>query len=187
LSEKQPEMRWFGWQLDTQYKHIRILTLSDLHHGALLSSMKHFQKAIQFVKDNDDVRLVLSGDLCESTLKTSKGDVYQQVGSPEDQRDQVIETLRPVKEKILGMCTGNHEGRIYDVAGIDISKSIAKELHVPYRPEGILLKISFGEQKDSLLYSGSIRLMDTAGLGLNQPKPQRLRGLPPGYTPTTTQ
>jgi hypothetical protein len=148
LSEKQPEMRWFGWQLDTQYKHIRILTLSDLHHGALLSSMKHFQKAIQFVKDNDDVRLVLSGDLCESTLKTSKGDVYQQVGSPEDQRDQVIETLRPVKEKILGMCTGNHEGRIYDVAGIDISKSIAKELHVPYRPEGILLKISFGDRNN---------------------------------------
>ncbi len=58
------------------------------------------------------------------------------------QRDDMIKFLTPIKDKILGMTTGNHEARIKEV---DISKDIAKALNVPYRPEGILLKISFGD------------------------------------------
>lgn len=145
-----PEMRWFGHQLDTQFKHIRILTLSDLHHGALLSSMRHFQKSIQFAKDNEDVRVVLAGDLCESALKSSKGDIYKQVGTPQDQRDEIISVLEPIKDRILGICTGNHENRIFNDVGLDISKDIASALKVPYRPEGLLLKISFGDKNCSV-------------------------------------
>lgn len=57
----------------------------------------------------------------------------------------MIEYLYPIKDKILGMCTGNHEQRIYRETGIDISKDIAEALECPYRPEGMLLKILFGD------------------------------------------
>lgn len=90
----------------------------------------------------------MNGDLCESTLKTSKGDIYRQVGSPQDQRDWMIEQLTPIKDSILGMDSGNHEDRIWNEAGIDISKDIAKALNVPYRNEGMLLKISFGDRNN---------------------------------------
>ena len=43
------------------------------------------------------------------------------------------------------MTTGNHEARIYRETGIDITKDIAKALGVPYRPEGMLHKLSFGD------------------------------------------
>ncbi|MFA6307096.1 MAG: hypothetical protein WC639_04805 [Patescibacteria group bacterium] len=67
------------------------------------------------------------------------------MGTPQDQRDWIISTLMPYRDKILGMVTGNHEARIYNDVGLDISKDIAEALKVPYRSEGILLKIMFGD------------------------------------------
>ena len=43
------------------------------------------------------------------------------------------------------MTTGNHENRIWDSAGTDISDYIAEKLEIPYRPEGMLFKLSFGD------------------------------------------
>jgi hypothetical protein len=56
----------------------------------------------------------------------------------------MIDRLMPLKGKILGMTTGNHEDRVARVAGVDISKDIAKALGIPYRPDGMLIKVSFG-------------------------------------------
>lgn len=77
-------------------------------------------------------------------MRTSKGDIYEQVGSPEKQRDQMIEWLEPYKHKLLGIVDGNHEYRIWKEVGIHISRDIARALNIPYRSEGMLLKISLG-------------------------------------------
>ena len=45
----------------------------------------------------------------------------------------------------MGVTQGNHERRIEDV---DVASDIAEALGVPYRPEGMLLKISFGGGND---------------------------------------
>ena len=42
------------------------------------------------------------------------------------------------------MTIGNHELRIWNEVGIDICREIAESLGVPYRPPGMLLKVSFG-------------------------------------------
>ncbi len=57
----------------------------------------------------------------------------------------MIDMLFPVRHKILGMCSGNHENRISRLTSIDIVKDIAKSLGVPYRNEAIYLKVSFGD------------------------------------------
>jgi len=118
--------------------------ISDVHYGNPLFSMKHFLETIKFIKDTPNAYTMCNGDLCESSLRTSKGQIYHQVGSPEKQRDDMTEMLDPIKDKILGMTIGNHELRIKNEVGIDICKDIAKALGVPYRAEGIILKISFG-------------------------------------------
>lgn len=139
------ELRWFGHTLSKDLKQVRILPFGDFHYGNPLCSLKHAERAIKFVKDNEDVYMVLTGDLCEAITVASKGNIYKQLVEPEMQRDFMIEFLTPIKHKILGMVTGNHEMRIKE---IDISKDIAKALNVPYRPEGILLKISFGDNNN---------------------------------------
>jgi len=105
--------------------------------------VKHFDRHLKLL-EQPEYYTVCMGDLIESALKTSKGDVYRQVGTPQQQRDWVIKRLKPYKHKILAMCTGNHEDRIYDRTGVDMTSDMAKELGVYYRSEGVWLKISFG-------------------------------------------
>lgn len=139
------EFRWYGRILPKELTEVRVIIISDLHYGNPYCSVKHFQRAVDYVKSNENIYCFLNGDLCESTIKTSKGEIYKQVGSPDDQKQQVVEWLLPIKGRILGMTTGNHEARIYDVAGTDISAYIAERLGIPYRPEGVLYKLSFGD------------------------------------------
>jgi len=139
---------FYARTLSPKFKSLRVIPISDLHYGNHLFSLEHFDRTLKFISDNPDVYIVLNGDLCESTLRSSRGDIYRQVGSPQEQRDWVKDKLIPYRDRILGMTTGNHEQRIYNETGIDISKDIAEALNVPYRPEGIILKLSFGDNNN---------------------------------------
>ncbi len=138
-------MRWFGRVLPKKLKQLRIIPFSDLHYDNPYSSLKHAQRTLNIISANEDTYTILNGDLLETVTKLSKGDIYKQKRTPQEQRDDVIDLLTPIKRKILGMTTGNHEMRIYHETGIDLSKDIAQILNIPYRPEGILLKVSFGD------------------------------------------
>ena len=131
--------------LSPELMEAKIIILSDLHYGNPYCSIKHFARTVNFIRENDDCYCFLNGDLCESVTKSSKGDVFHQVGTPQDQRDWVIESLLPIKDKVLGVCSGNHEARIANDTGMDISKDIASALEAPYRPEGMLFKLSLGD------------------------------------------
>ena len=143
------EQRWYGKILDTQFTQLRIVPISDLHYGNPLCSIKHFQYTLDFIQKNDDVFTYLNGDLIESAIIDSKGDVYGQKFTPQKQRDDVIEMLKPIKNKILGSVAGNHESRIYRKVGIDVSLDIARALEIPYRADGMCLKIVFGDGNDN--------------------------------------
>lgn len=138
------ELRWYGKVLPKELKEVKLVVISDLHYGNPYCSIKHFQRTVDFIKQNDNCYCLLNGDLCEAAIKTSKGEIHKQVGSPDDQKKQVVNWLLPIKDKILGMTTGNHENRIYEVSGTDVSDYIAERLGVPYRPEGMLYKLAFG-------------------------------------------
>ncbi len=139
------ELRWYGKILSKEFKQIKVIVLSDLHYGNPYCSMRHFDRTLDFIKTNDDVYCFLNGDMLEAVTKVSKGDVYKQKITPQEQRNEVIDLLKPIKHKVLGVTTGNHEQRIYNETGIDLSSDIAKELDAPYRPEGMLFKLSFGD------------------------------------------
>jgi len=139
------ELRWYGRILSKELTEIKVIVLSDLHYGNPYCSLKHFQRTLDFIKRNDGCYCFLNGDLLEAITKSSKGDVYTQELTPQQQRDDVIDLLTPLKYKVLGMTNGNHEQRIYNETGVDLSKDIAAQLNCPYRPEGMLFKLSFGD------------------------------------------
>jgi len=137
------ELIYYAHELDPSFDCLDLPPVSDAHYGNPMFSKKHFLMTLKFL-GRPNAYTVLNGDLCESTLRTSKGEIFKQVGSPQDQRDWMIDVLYPYKSHILGAVKGNHEDRIWQQAGVDIVKDIAKALGIPYRPEGLLHKISFG-------------------------------------------
>jgi len=139
---------YYAHVLDPEFKKLELPPTSDVHYGNHLFSLHHFQRHIQYLLDTPNTYTFLCGDLCESSIRTSKGDIFKQVGSPKDQRDWMIEKLMPIKHKILGAVAGNHENRIRNETSMDITEDIAKALNIPYRNEGMLVKISFGSGND---------------------------------------
>ncbi len=138
------ELLYYARELRPTLKNLIVVPISDVHYGNPYFSKRHFMDTLRYVQNTPNAFAVCNGDLCESSIRTSKGDIFKQVGTPQDQWKWIVKQLKPIKHKILGMTTGNHEGRIYNETGIDISKEMAESLGVPYRPEGMLLKISFG-------------------------------------------
>lgn len=140
------EIRYCLCQLPTDLDYLELYIISDLHYGNRFCDTKLFKRQVDYIRDTERAYVILNGDLCESSLRTSVGDIYRQVGSPSDQRDWCIDTLEPIKRKILGMTTGNHEGRVYKECGVDISRDIAKALGVYYDPDGVFLSVRFGDR-----------------------------------------
>ena len=128
-------------ELSSSLKAVKIAPTSDIHYGNPSCSLSHLTQHIEYIKSDPEIFTFLNGDMIESVTKFSKGEIHKQVGSPGDQRDYIINLFKPIRQKVLGATQGNHERRIEDV---DVAGDIAKALGVPYRAEGMLLKISFG-------------------------------------------
>ncbi len=140
------EFTYYAVDLPSDLKQVKIVPTSDIHYGNPSCSLKHLKAHIEYIKENPEVYTFLNGDMIECVTKNSKGEIHSQVTSPGKQRDYIIELFYPIKNKVLGVTQGNHERRIED---IDVAGDIAKALGVPYRAEGMLLKISFGHGNDN--------------------------------------
>lgn len=127
---------------------IKILPLSDIHIGDPLCDKNLVKNTINYIKENDDVFTILNGDLINCALKNSKSDIYGEELTPMQQMNKIVELLKPIKDKILAITSGNHENRIYNETSIEINKLIAKELGLEDRYDaiGIYLYLYFGEK-----------------------------------------
>jgi len=138
------ELMYYAHNLSSDFEEVLVIPISDVHYGDPLCSEHHYNRILETLLMVPNAFTILNGDLCNAATRTSVSDIYSQVVSPQGQRDYHIKKLMPVKHKILGSTSGNHENRIYKDSGLDISQDIANALGVPYRAEGLLLKVSFG-------------------------------------------
>lgn len=138
------EITYVSWNLPANMTEIFLIPISDIHKGNPSFSPKHLFRTIDFIKNKPNAYWVGNGDWIECATRTSKGDVYTQDGAPQDQADWCIEHMKPIAEKGLGMDWGNHCYRAYEGSGIDLAKNMANSLGVPYKAEGMFIKVSFG-------------------------------------------
>jgi hypothetical protein len=78
----------------------------------------------------------------------SKTPPHNQTSNAQEQAEWIVDKLYPIRHKVLSLTTGNHERRIADFCGYDISKEIAKHLGVPYDPDGMHMVIKFGNNNN---------------------------------------
>jgi len=142
------ELPCYVRRLSPDFQQLLVVPTSDVHYGSRMFTLKCFLAHRKAIATTPNMYTVLNGDLCECVTRASKGDVYSQVGTPQDQRDWTIDQWGPIKDKVLAVTMGNHERRIYNETGIDICADIAKALGVPYRAEGLLLRTVFGDNNN---------------------------------------
>ncbi len=138
------EISYIAWNLPQEFTELFLIPISDIHKGNPFFSEKHLDRTIEFIDRKPNAYWVNNADWLEAATRTSKGDVYTQTESPDKQAEYCVKRFKPIKKKGLGADSGNHCGRIYEQSGVDLAKWMADALEVPYRPEGMLIKISFG-------------------------------------------
>lgn len=114
--------------LPKELGEIKIDIFSDLHIGSKKCDYKLIQERIEKVKEEPNRYCIILGDLINNSTKTSVGDVYEEELTPMQQVQKAVNMFAPIKEKIIGITSGNHERRSYKQDGIDLVYFFAAEL-----------------------------------------------------------
>lgn len=112
---------------------IKIKPLFDVHYGVKACDIKAFKKTLE--ESDDNTYFIGGGDMIDAVH--AKDPRYRKSNDPYDgdavidnQINDMIELLKPYKDKILGLMVGNHEDEITKRCGTNPIKRICKELDV---------------------------------------------------------
>ena len=128
-------------------KDIRIYPIADVHLGAAEHMTREWEQFCERVKD-EQAYIILGGDLINNSTRNSVSNIFEEVMRPRDQKRLMVEMLKPIRDRILCMTTGNHERRNRDVDD-DPSYDIACKLDIEdvYRENIAFLKIQIGNKE----------------------------------------
>ena len=126
---------------------IEILPLADVHMGDKCCDFKLLQRRIEYIRDNPNVYCILNGDLMDTAIASSVGDTYAATLQPMEQLKQCVKIFEPIKDKIICITSGNHEGRLYKQDGLDLTEIMAAQLGKlgVYTDTTALLFLKFGK------------------------------------------
>lgn len=125
-----------------------VYVLADLHIGDPHADNRIIARRVEQIARDPQALCILNGDLLNTALRNSVSDVYGEVATPMQQIDEACGLLLPIKDKIIGVTTGNHEARTYKSDGIDMTRLICRQIGVEqyYHPDGVLMFVRFGRR-----------------------------------------
>ena len=121
---------------------------ADEHIGDNCCDIERLKARIAYVADTPNAYCVMNGDIMDYASRSSIGDIETREFNIMEQLEKATELFAPIKDKIIAITSGNHEGRSYRKEGIDISKVIAAQLGLAdkYAPAAAMVFLRFGEQ-----------------------------------------
>ena len=136
-------------ELSNELEYVNLYPLADLHIGSKYFKKELLKEHLETIKNDPNGYIILNGDLVNNSTKTSVGDIYEEVLNPEEQIDLLVELFEPLKDKIIGVMTGNHEARTYKQTGISILKNFCYRLNLMkyYSNVANATFLSFGKSK----------------------------------------
>lgn len=147
---------------------IEIHPLADLHIGDMSCEYKRILEEIKYIRETPNCYCVLDGDLMDTAIASSIGDTYAASHTPMQQIQECMKIFEPIKHKILAVCGGNHENRVYKSDGIDMTQIMCNQLGIgeKYSSTTVLLYIRSGfSQKRRRPYVYSMYMTHGSGGG----------------------
>ena len=135
-----------------------LVVLGCVHLGFKYADIEYAKEYMKWGKDHGAKFLILS-DMFECALPhKGKGMIFNQILDPQEQLEAGMELLRPIKDDIIGYCSGNHSNRAYEVAGIDFDRTVAKELGLlrRYYPQHGLISHKVGTVQYKIAFTHGV-------------------------------
>ena len=125
---------------------IDIYPIADVHLGALEHCETEWQAFLKRV-ENDNAYLILAGDLINNNTRGVRfANPFDEVVRPREAKRRMVEYLKPVKDRILCVVSGNHEARTLRDSDQDITYDICSKLDIEhlYRENMALMAVALG-------------------------------------------
>src|SRR3989339_1023132 len=104
----------------------------DWHVGEHACDVNFIKRYIKKVLATKNAYVILGGDLLDTTIYGSVGNVHEQKHYMNEQKEIVLDLLTPIKDKIIGAVQGNHCARMPKFTTFDIMRDICRELDIDY-------------------------------------------------------
>lgn len=111
---------------------VTLYPLVCMHIGSPQCDIKFLREHIARVRKDPTARWVYMGDGGECVTKTSKGDIWEQLLSPQAQMEFLIDLLEPIADKALFGIRGNHGHRVYKETGLSFDHTLCSIIGMPY-------------------------------------------------------
>lgn len=140
--------------LQNNTKSVLIKPIGDIHLGARNCDVEYLKRMIDFIKTHPNAYMLGMGDYADCIYGSDKRFDIESVDlkykTPEDQINALYKLFKPIKHKIIGLLTGNHEEKIRKLAGCDLTRILASKLEVPYIGISSFISLSFHTKKERI-------------------------------------
>ncbi len=128
--------------------HLNIYPLGDVHIGSKEFDLDLFLQWRDMVQNDPYGAVVIIGDVMNMGLRNSKSNVYEERLSPMEQKNMCYELLKPIADKIVAGCSGNHEYRSVKEVGMNPLYDVFCRLCIEdrYRENICFIKLTVGKQ-----------------------------------------
>jgi UDP-2,3-diacylglucosamine pyrophosphatase LpxH len=135
-------------ELSEEFDELELYAVADVHIGERESRLEDFERFIDFILDKPNRYVLILGDIINNNLKNSVGSVYEDTIPPSQQKKKAKQLLKRLQSRIIAIVSGNHEFRSHKDTDQDITEDIAEYLDVPYSPDVIYIKLTFGKKQN---------------------------------------
>ena len=132
-------------------KTIDIYPIADVHLGAVEHSKAEWENFLKSV-ERENAYLILVGDLLNNNTRGVKfANPFDETMRPREAKRKMVEDLKPIKDRILCITTGNHEERTLRDSDQDLTYDICSKLDIEdvYRENACFMVVSIGERGNS--------------------------------------
>lgn len=146
---------------------LHLYFIADVHYGAKEHMVAEWEDFCGHLLDDLSAYVILGGDLINNATRTSVSNIFDETMRPREQKKVMCDMLRPLKDRILCILPGNHEGRSGKDADDDPMYDIAAKLDLEdyYRENIAFVKIQMGSLNGNGGHNPTYVLVVTHGAG----------------------
>ena len=111
---------------------ITIYPIADVHLGAVEHAETEWKSFLKKVEE-EKAYVILAGDLINNNVRSVKfANPFDEVLRPKEAKARMVEYLKPIKDRILCVVTGNHEARTLKESDQDLTYDICSKLDIEH-------------------------------------------------------
>ncbi|MBS7251630.1 MAG: metallophosphoesterase [Candidatus Freyarchaeota archaeon] len=109
-----------------------LIPIGDVHLGSKNSDLKKLLGYVEWVRNTKYSYVFLMGDIFDVATRESESSPFEQEMGINEAMNTMTNIIKPIRKKIIGCISGNHERRLRKYAGLDLLETWCRTNNITY-------------------------------------------------------